>query len=263
MPRAKASVRSVKQESNLLERLVPVLLLVSIGLAFVVGMLWQKVTTLEGGGATTLSSGTQSTGTTATSPPSAPATNGKLSDEQVSKIVAVSAEDHIRGSQDAKVFLIEYSDFECPFCQRFHPTAQQVVDEYGGDVAWVYRHFPLDQIHPKARPAAEASECVAELGGEDAFWAFTDEIFKDQTTKLSDLAKTASSVGVNQGAFNSCFESGKYADKVEDHYQGGLATGITGTPGNIILNQNGEAWLIPGALPYEQIKPTIDEALGG
>ncbi len=78
--------------------------------------------------------------------------------------------DHIRGNPDAPVTLVEYSDFECPFCKRFHPTVKRIVDEYGGRVRWVYRHFPLDEIHPvKARREAAAAECAAELGGNDAF----------------------------------------------------------------------------------------------
>lgn len=247
---------AVNKGKDLLEKLVPILLVASIGLSFVIGVLWQKVSQLEGGGVKT----TQTGNSTATQPQQP--TSGKLSEDQASKIVAVSDADHIRGSQDAKVFLIEYSDFECPFCSRFHPTAQQIVDEYGGEVAWVYRHFPLDQIHPRARPAALASECVSELGGEDAFWSFTDEIFTDQT-RLNDLSTVASSVGVSGGSFDSCVSNKKYADKVEDQYQKGLSAGITGTPGNFIVNNNGDAWLIPGALPFEQIKPVIDEALGG
>ena len=101
----------------------------------------------------------------------------KLSSDMVAKLPVVSDQDHIRGNRGAKVTLIEYSDFECPFCARFHPTTLQILDEYGDDVALVYRHFPLDQIHPSARPAAIASECIAELGGEEAFWSFVDEVF--------------------------------------------------------------------------------------
>ncbi len=251
-----------KKGKDLLERLVPILLIASIGLAFVVGVLWQKVVNLEGGGITTRTTaqapGAGETGDAAQ--PQRP-TSGKLSEDQVSKIPKVSNDDHIKGNRDAKVFLIEYSDLECPFCSRFHPTAQQVVDEYGGDVAWVYRHFPLDQIHPRARPAAQASECVAEVGGEDAFWAFIDEIFSDQT-KLSDLSQIASNVGVSGGSYDSCVDGEKYKDKVESQYQEGLNAGVTGTPGNFIVNDKGEAWLVPGALPFESLKTTIDEALG-
>ncbi len=243
---------------DLLEKLVPILLVASIGLAFLVGILWQKVSNLEGGGR--VGSTVQAPGTDTDAQPQRPA-SGKLSEDQVSKIPEVTSEDHIKGNRDAKVYLIEYSDLECPFCSKFHPTAQQVVDEYGDDVAWVYRHFPLDQLHSKARPAAQASECVAEVGGEDAFWAFSDEIFSDQT-KLNNLSSVASSVGVSGGAYDSCVNSEKYADKVEEQYQGGLAAGITGTPGNFIINDKGDAWLIPGALPFETLKSTIDEALG-
>jgi protein-disulfide isomerase len=243
--------------TNPLEKFVPVLLLASIALAFVVGVLWQKVSSLEGG-KTTL-------GTTADAPndpgeqvPQKP--EGKLSEEQTAKVPEVNDRDHIRGSKDAKVFLIEYSDYECPYCSRFHPTAQQVVDEFDGQVAWVYRHFPLDQLHLRARPAAEASECVSELGGNDAFWKFTDLLYEDPL-KLSDLGSVAESSGVDKGAFENCMDSEKYVERVEEIYQGGLSSGVTGTPGNIIINDKGEAWLIPGALPFEQIKATIEEAL--
>lgn len=84
--------------------------------------------------------------------------------------------DHIRGNKKAKVVVIEYSDFQCPFCQRVHPTYKKIVETYGDKVMWVYRHFPLN-FHPKALPAAIASECAYEQGGDDAFWKFTDELF--------------------------------------------------------------------------------------
>ena len=250
-----------KKGKDLLEKLVPVLLIASIALAFTVGVLWQRVVNLEGGkanGTAVQVPGADGAGDGAQ--PQRP-TSGKLSEDQASKVPQVTDNDHVRGSRDAKVYLIEYSDYECPFCARFHSTAQQVVDEYGGDVAWVYRHFPLDQLHSKARPAAQAAECVAEIGGEDAFWKFTDEIF-DDITKLSDLASVASSAGVSGGSYDSCVDSEKYKDKVEAQYQAGLTAGITGTPGNLVINDKGEAWLVPGALPLETLKTTIDEALG-
>ena len=73
---------------------------------------------------------------------------------------AIGEGDHIRGNPNASITLVEFSDFQCPFCSRFHPTAKQALDEYENDIRWVYKHFPLDSIHPQARPAAEASECV-------------------------------------------------------------------------------------------------------
>lgn len=253
-----------KLPKNLLERLIPVLLFASIGLAFLVGLLWQKVNNLESGGTVAGNAeGRQiqiGEGDGTQEPVQEGPSQGKMSAEQAQNIPEVDSDDHVRGSSNAKVFLIEYSDYECPFCSRFHPTALQVLDDFGDDVAWVYRHFPLDQIHPKARPAALASECVAELGGNDAFWAFTDFIFEDQTT-LSDLEGVASKVGVNVSAFNTCVDSDKYADYVESDYQEGITAGVRGTPGNFIVNTKGDAWFVPGAYPYEQIKPFIDEAL--
>lgn len=242
---------------DLLEKLVPVLLVLTIGLAFAVGILWQKVSDMQGDriGSTTVQQGDNQ--------PAQP-TNGKLSEAQAESVPGVKEDDHVRGSRDASVFIIEYSDFECPFCASFHPTAQQALEEYGDDVAWVYRHFPLDTLHPRARPAAEASECVAELGGNDALWLFADYIFENQETALSDsgLAEAASQAGVSTAAFSECFESGQFAQVVEDEYQEGLTAGVTGTPGNFIVNTNGEVWVLPGAVPFASLQQSIDEALG-
>lgn len=250
-------------KGELLEKLVPILLVVSIVLAFAVGILWERVSDIEGGGATGIAGDTSQPAGDAQAPPDAGPQLGKLPEEQASKLPPVSDEDHVRGSRSAQVFLVEYSDFECPFCQQFHSTAQQVLDEFGGDVAWVYRHYPLDQIHPKARPAALASECVAELGGNDAFWNFADAIFADQQVALADLPGTASGVGVNQSALQSCIDSDKYADHVENQLQEGIAAGVRGTPGNFIVNQAGDVWFIPGAYPFDQVKTMIEEALQG
>lgn len=107
------------------------------------------------------------------------AVTGKLDASQASLLPKITAQDHVRGNRNAQIFLIEYSDFECPYCKSFHPTAMQALEEYGDKIGWAYRHYPLDMIHPNARPAAIASECVAELGGDEAFWKFADEIFTD------------------------------------------------------------------------------------
>ena len=143
---------------------------------------------------------------------------------------------------------------------EFMAESKSFQEEYGDDVAWVYRHFPLDQIHPKARSGAEAAECVASVGGEDAFWAFTDIVVMD-AERLDDLEGVYSEIGVSSSAVSDCVDSGEFKDRVNEVYQGGMGAGITGTPGNIIVNAKGEAWLIPGALSFEQIKETIDEAL--
>jgi len=240
---------------SVLERLLPVLLVATVVLAFVVGLLWQKVSSLEGGKTTEKSQPSDT---------AQPPTDGKLSEEQAGKVEKVSEKDHIRGNREAKVFLIEYSDLECPFCARFHPTAQQALKEYGDDLAWVYRHFPLDTIHSRAQPAAQAAECAAELGGEETFWLFIDEIFGNQEQTLSDsgLKSTAARLGLNPDLFSECVENGRYQDKVEEQYQSGLTAGVTGTPGNFVMNNKGEVWVILGAVSFESLKGTIDEALG-
>lgn len=178
----------------------------------------------------------------------------------------LKAEDHVTGNRKARILLFEYSDLECPFCKRFHPTAKQVVDEYKGQVAWVYRHFPLDQIHSKADKEAEAAECAKDQDGEDAFWKMTDKIFEvtpsNNGLNLDDLPKLAGEIGLNSNTLKSCLDSGKYTAHVEEDYQGGIKAGITGTPGNILLDtKTNKTKLIPGALPFDQFKVAIDDLL--
>lgn len=238
------------------DRFAPVLLFMTIVLAFGVGVLWQKVSNLEGGNVTTKSGAVP---TTTAQQPSAPLA-GKLSKEQADKIEKVTDKDHINGNKNAKLFLITYSDFQCPFCKQFHPTTQQVLKDYGDKVAVVFRHFPLDSIHPLARPAANASECVASISGNDAFWKFADAVFADPT-KLSDLTSTATGIGVNKASFESCLNAKKFESIVESQYQGGIKAGVTGTPGNFIVNSKGDVWAVLGAQPLTSVKATIDEAL--
>jgi len=174
---------------------------------------------------------------------------------------SVSDQDHVRGDRNARIALIEYSDLECPFCKQFHKTAQRVVDEYDGQVMWVYRHFPLDNLHPKADKEADAAECA-----EDKFWAMTDKIYEvtpsNNGLNPDDLPKLAKEVGVDQGKFQECLDSGKFASHVEDDYQSGIRAGVTGTPRNILLDtKTGKTRVIPGAVPFEQVKVAIDAML--
>ena len=241
---------------NLTDRLLPVILIAVIGLAFAVGVLWQKVNFLQGGGNTQVAGAKQEVGTPL---PAAP--EEKLTADQAAKLPKVTDADHIQGDKNADVLLIEYSDLQCPFCGSFQPTAEKIYSEYKGKVALVYRHFPLDTIHPKARPAAVASECVASLGGNKSFWEFIGKIFADQTGALDKLSDIAKQVGVNTADLDKCIAEKKMDSKVEEQYQGGSAAGVNGTPASFLVNKKGEVWLISGALPFEQMKAKVDEAL--
>lgn len=181
-------------------------------------------------------------------------------------IPKVAKEDWVKGNRNATVALVEYSDMECPFCKRFHPTAQQIVDTYKDKVMWVYRHYPLS-FHANAQKQAEAAECAGELGGNDAFWKYTDAVYEKTQSggtgfALDALVPLAKEQGLNESRFKTCLDSGKHAQKVKDQMDAGTKAGISGTPGNVIVNvKTGKTRLIAGALPFDQIKPIIDEFL--
>lgn len=181
-------------------------------------------------------------------------------------IPEVSNEDHILGNPNAKVMIVEYSDYDCPFCKSFHETMHRIIDEYGasGDVAWVYRHFPLQQLHPNAPTIALASECVAELGGNDAFWTFSDLVFDERETNaqtdISRLPEFATAAGVDATQMQACIDSGRHKEKVEKQFADAIAAGGTGTPFPVVIvgNQQGT---IEGAQPYPVVKQMIDTLL--
>jgi protein-disulfide isomerase len=182
------------------------------------------------------------------------------------EIRGVQADDHIVGNPNAPVVIVEYSDTECPFCKQYHQTMHTLIDEYGADgqVAWVYRHFPLAQLHSKAPKQAEALECAGELGGNDGFWAYTDRLYATtpanngyDNSKLPDLA---AEVGLDKAAFTTCLDSGKHALSVQEDYEEAVAAGGRGTPHSIILF-GGEQFPIEGAQPLDVLKGLIDTML--
>lgn len=175
-------------------------------------------------------------------------------------IKAIGDDDHVRGDKDAEVTIIEYSDLECPFCARVHPTIVQLLKDYGNKVNWAYRHYPLS-FHANAQKAAEGAECAAELGGNDKFWAFVDTVYEkgSDNTQLGTYAKE---IGLNQTAFETCVESGKYATKTAEMMQSGTAAGVQGTPGNIIVNhKTKKVAVVSGAQPIQNFKTAIDGLL--
>ena len=183
------------------------------------------------------------------------------------KAPAPNKNDHLYGNPGAPVTLIEYSDFECPFCKRFHSTVKRLVDESDGKVNWVYRHFPIDQLHPvKARREAVASECANELGGNEAFWKFADRFFEltpsnNRTDIDVVLPQIAREIGLDESQFMACLDSGKYDQHIEEDLQSATASGGRGTPWSIVVSKNGERYPLSGAQPYEAVKRVVDLAL--
>jgi len=166
----------------------------------------------------------------------------------------VAATGPSRGPADAPVTIIEFSDYQCPFCRRAEPTLEQVLAKYEGKVRFVFRHFPLDRIHPQARGASEASACAAEQG---KFWEYHAALFADDAQlDRSGLDAAAAKTGLDTGAFKSCVDSRKTQALVEADVKDGEAAGVSGTPAFFI---NG----IPlrGALPLEDFQKVIDEEL--
>ena len=170
------------------------------------------------------------------------------------QLAAATTADHVRGDlKKAEVVVIEYSDFECPFCSRHHPTMLQIVEDYGDKVAWVYRHFPLS-FHSEAKPAALASECASDQG---KFWEYADEMFLNQDALASDYyGQLAGELGLNQQKFDDCLSSKKYQSVIDAQTASGSTAGVTGTPATFINGQ-----LISGAVPYASLKTIIDAEL--
>jgi protein-disulfide isomerase len=177
----------------------------------------------------------------------------------------VSARDHVRGPRDAPVKLIEFGDTECPLCKRFHPTLQRIVEDYRGQVAWVFRHYPIAEIHPRAPKEHEATECAAELGGEEAFWAYLDRIYAitPSNDKLdpAELPRIAQHVGLKRAPFEQCLGSGRYAARVAADVADALAAGAPGTPYTVVVAPNGKLYEVVGNQPYAVLKLVIDIAL--
>lgn len=183
-------------------------------------------------------------------------------DGEKSLVPAPDINDHLRGSKDAVITLIEYSDLECPFCKSFHPIMKELLQKYDGQINWVYRHFPSPS-HKDAFVKSEATECVAEQGGNDKFWEFTDAIFESpDVVKLSDLPEMVEQIGLDRAEFMDCVQSRRYVDLVKKDLDEGGAAGVTGTPGTFIFEyQYGRRLLFPGEVPIETMVEYIDRFL--
>lgn len=179
----------------------------------------------------------------------------------------VLQKEHILGNPNAKVVIIEYSDPECPFCKMFHPTMERIMSEYGqsGNVAWVYRQFPIASLHPKAHHEAEAIECANKLGGNTKFWEYLNRIFEitpgNNQLDPAELPKIAKTVGLDVDEFNKCLSSGEMIKVVDEGLASGARAKVNGTPLSIILVNKKPVDSINGAQPYETVKAQIDALL--
>ena len=174
----------------------------------------------------------------------------------------ITSNDHIRGPENAKITILEYSDLECPFCKIFHQSMLEVMKEYPNDVRWVFRHAPIPQLHPNAPAIANASECAALQG---KFWEFTDVVFTGAPNSgglvLADLPKHAGTAGVPDiSAFQACVAANTFTEKVQADFDDGQKAGPEnfGTPFNMVITADGKKTQLGGGVPFSQLKSIID-----
>jgi protein-disulfide isomerase len=168
----------------------------------------------------------------------------------------VSADDDpYLGPEDAPITIVEFSDFQCSYCARFHEqTFDKLIEEYGDQIRFVYRDYPLLGMHPEAQPAAEAAQCAND---QDAFWEMHDLIFSNQFALSSEsYISFAEELTLDMDAFNECLESGKYADEVLADMEEGISYGVSGTPAFFV---NGR--ILMGAQPFENFAALIEAEL--
>ena len=226
--------------------------------SFLIGVLVTKVSYLEKGvTVNNAAAGTNTNGTIDQNQAAAPQQPTGPVDVAVGHLPVL-------GDENAPVTLVEFSDFECPFCEAlFTDTLPQIKKDYidTGKAKLYYRHYPLTSIHPNAQIAAEASECANDQG---QFWNYHDLLFGNQQEWAalsgdavnSKLVEYATSLGIDSGSFQECLTSGKFTDNVNKDLNDGMSAGVDGTPATFI---NG--YLLVGAVPYEQFKAQIDAQL--
>lgn len=232
-----------------------ILILVFFVGGFFIGSMWKENQMLKAG-----TGGTKNAAAVPVDAGTAP-TVADDSGVNFAKFPEITDADHVRGNENARIQLVEYSDFECPFCARFHPTTSQILEEYGDQVSLIYRHYPLS-FHPNAQKAAEGAECVAKQRGSEAFWAYADALFEvnSATGKLTPEAITeaAAGTGVDMTQFQTCLDSGEMATLVSSQMAAGSAAGVQGTPGTFVVVDGEAVDFIGGALPFDQVKTTLD-----
>lgn len=176
--------------------------------------------------------------------------------------IIITESDRVQGPADAKVTFVEYSDFQCPYCVKFHTTMEKVMQEYEGKARWVYRHSPLP-FHKAAPKAAEAAECAGEQG---KFWEYATLLIENSQQDGTGLARTdlkkySKDITLNEDQFNSCLDEGKFKEKIKLDLESGKKLGVQGTPATFMIDDKGNSQLISGAVPFEQVKAKIEAVL--
>ena len=169
--------------------------------------------------------------------------------------------DYVRGSVDAPITIVEFSDFQCVFCKRLHPVLKELTEIRGDDVKWVYRHLPLTS-HSRAVDSAAAAECVGELAGSDQFWTYTDQLFARQGDISDELfVELAVVAGVNEDEFSQCVSRDDVRKSIEVDRDEAIALGARGTPFGVIVTPSNELVPFTGVLSVEQFGAAIDNIL--
>ncbi len=182
-----------------------------------------------------------------------------------SLVQPISATDHILGNPTAKVVIVEYADFDCDYCKGFNDTLHQIIATEGarGQVAWVFREFPLTEIHPNALSHARAAECVAAIADTATFWKFADTLYAHHPIDPGSYGTLAASVGISGDTFATCYSTASTTldAHIQANRQNALDIGASGAPFSLILVRGKAPVVVDGAYPYDDLKFLIDQAL--
>jgi protein-disulfide isomerase len=183
----------------------------------------------------------------------------------------IDTEDHVEGDRNSDVVVVEYSDPECPYCTQLHTIMKQLRSEYENRISFVYRNFPLTQIHSHAYDESRAITCAGLVGGDKKYYEYIDALFgykvSHNTTQLPPTGKAdiASSIGLDSTAFATCMNNAAAGEKVNTSTEDGIRAGVTGTPSTFILLKKGDSYevvsMIDGARSVSYFKAAIEEAL--
>lgn len=170
--------------------------------------------------------------------------------------ISVTEADYVYGNPEAEVTFVEFSDFQCPFCSKFHPTMAAFAEANQGEVRWIFKHFPI-QSHPQARPAAVAVECAGEQG---KFFEYNAALFDNQGSLSEEYyGQLAGELGLDEAAFEACLSSGEHDKKITADYNMGLEAGVSGTPNTVAFNKSGEAQMISGAVDEAYLQSVYED----